>query len=333
MQGFDATKILDYYGIRYTRAGAKLRIRCPFHAEQNASCVINTVNFSWYCFGCAKHGDLFSFLAEIDASKFGKLNGLQKLAECAIIIRKAKAGQIGDYIRCCRAEAGKEGEEQEQEQERLKAWQYYAGLPSVDWESIACRSAGDFETAKNYIFERGFEPWLLNKCKCKFDYRHDYPLIFPICENGIFRGWVARTITPGHEPKYLYNHGFAKRDCLAGLYGSGDTVAVTEGLLDRLKLNQFGLVKDAVALLGWHLSERQEAKLKKKGVKFVLCALDNDDAGQRGLLRIKESFAVYRFRFPPGVKDLGELSGRELQNVCATNLKLFERWKKHGDFR
>ena len=333
MQAFSAAKILDFYKIPYTRAGAKLRINCPFHAEENASCYISS-DFRWYCFGCARHGDLIDFLAEIDAEakqRFLQLNDLQKLLECGIILRKAKAGQIGDYVRRA-ASAGHGGpSETEAEESRLKAWQYFAGLPRVDWEDIACHSAGEFDEAKNYIFERGFEPWLLKKCNCKFDYRRDYPLIFPICENRIFRGWVARTTAAGHEPKYLYNAGFVKRDCLAGLYGSSDSVVVTEGLLDRLKLNQTGFVKNAVALLGWHLSEQQAEKLKNAGIKFVVCALDNDDAGSRGFARLEEVFQTFRFRYPPGVKDLGELSGRELKNVCSTNLSLFARWK-NGNF-
>ena len=107
---------------------------------------------------------------------------------------------------------------------------------------------------------------------------------------------------------------------------------VTEGLLDRLKLNQTGIVKNAVALLGWHLSEQQAEKMKNAGVKFVVCALDNDDAGSRGFARLEEVFRTFRFRYPPGIKDLGELSGRELKNVCSTNLSLFARWK-NGNFR
>ena len=318
---FSPERILDYYGIYYVRAGSKLRINCPFHTEQNASCYIDK-NFSWFCFGCARHGNLTDFLEQISSEnkkKFAGLNSLQKMIECATILRKARAGNIAEYIKPACAE---KKNVQEEKENRLKAWQHYTGLPAVDWGKPLKGEQGE---AQEYILGRGFEPWLLNRSGCKYNYNSRYPLIWPIGDNGRFKGWVARTTAAGQEPKYLYNHGFFKRDCLAGLYGSSETVVVTEGLLDRLKLNQAGIVKDAVALLGWHMSEQQEQRLKSAGVKRIICALDNDDAGSRGLARLAESFDVLQWRYPIGVKDLGELSGEKLKAVCSTNLSLFAR--------
>lgn len=328
MAGFYPQKILDFYGIPYTCAGKKLRIPCPFHDEQNASCYISP-DFSWYCFGCGRHGNLIEFIEQLNSenrSLFLGKNDLQKMQECVKILKRAKAGEILGYYTRARP-ADDAADEAAAEEARAKAWQFFGGLPAVDWAQVAEHGAGDFEPAARYILGRGYTPEILSRAGARFSYDRAYPLIFPICEGRSFRGWVARTLNPQREPKYLYNRGLKKADILAGVRGMGDEAIVTEGVLDRLKLNQAGFIRNVFALLGWHLSDRQERKLKAWGVRFVVCALDNDPAGERGFERLKESFHVYRFRFPPGVKDIGELNGDELRRVCATNLQLYYEWK------
>lgn len=215
-----------------------------------------------------------------------------------------------------------------------KAWAYYGGLKAVDWQASCrmCLQDRQQEAAKKYILSRGFEPWVLDLCKCKFDYRADYPLIFPLVDNGGFRGWVARTISK-REPKYLYNPGLVKNACLVGDYGGGKTALIVEGYLDRLKVLQAGYYKNVIAILGCFLSERQAEKLRAAGIVNIICALDNDEAGERGYLKVKQKFRTYRFRYPPGVKDLGELEGKRLKSVIALNLQLSQEALNNGDFK
>lgn len=35
----------------------KTAIKCPFHKEETASCVINHEKGTYYCFGCGKSGN------------------------------------------------------------------------------------------------------------------------------------------------------------------------------------------------------------------------------------------------------------------------------------
>lgn len=230
--------------------------------------------------------------------------------------------------------AAREKKNREVREALEKAWAYYGGLKAVDWQAACemCLQDRQQEAAKKYMLGRGFEPWVLSLCKCKFDYRVDYPLIFPLVDNGGFRGWVARTISK-REPKYLYNPGLVKNACLVGDYGGGKTALIVEGYLDRLKVLQAGYYKNVIAILGCFLSERQAEKLRAAGIENVICALDNDEAGERGYLKVKQKFRTYRFRYPPGVKDLGELEGKRLKSVIALNLQLSQEALNNGDFK
>lgn len=47
---------------RYTTLDKNGRALCPFHKDKNPSLSINTRKGLWYCFGCGKGGDAFSFI-------------------------------------------------------------------------------------------------------------------------------------------------------------------------------------------------------------------------------------------------------------------------------
>lgn len=51
--------------------------------------------------------------------------------------------------------------------------------------------------------------------------------------------------------------------------------------MDMLKLIQFG-EENVIALFGWKATENQINKMKKAGIKKIICATDNDDCGVKG---------------------------------------------------
>src|SRR6059058_5659364 len=59
----------DYWGL------------CPFHQEDSPSFHVNPQRQSWYCFGCERKGDVFTFVELIE--KTDKRGALQLLAERA----------------------------------------------------------------------------------------------------------------------------------------------------------------------------------------------------------------------------------------------------------
>ncbi len=52
------------------RSGSVLLGRCPFHEDDRPSLAVYPETQSFYCFGCSKHGDVITFIRELDHLSF-----------------------------------------------------------------------------------------------------------------------------------------------------------------------------------------------------------------------------------------------------------------------
>ena len=157
----------------------------------------------------------------------------------------------------------------------------------------------------------------LNKAGAKYTYKDiTYPIVFPLLDNGRFKGWVSRSFD--HEisetRKYLYNKGFRRRTTIVGDYKDTDTVILVEGYMDYLKGIQNG-AKHICAILGWKITDQQIEKLKKQGVVNIIAALDNDECGNKGSEYLKKYFNVIRFPYPKYIKDMGDLDRKQFRKI------------------
>lgn len=269
-----------------------MKILCPFHDDLNASFLIDIQAGKWFCFGCQKGGGAFELVQAAEVNK-SEMQVWQKLF--AIL---KKSGQRPKKI----YKPATEEELLELEQLNLsKAQDYYYNLPVLDWTETRGK-------IRRYFLERGFYSYTLNKAGAKLTYNDNYPVVFPLRDSGVFKGWVSRTIDPEveKERKYLYNRGFRRSKCLIGNY-KNKTVFIVEGYLDYLKARQAG-IKYVCASLGWKCSLEQIEKMQQAGVKKIICGLDNDKHGDKGHEFLKLHFKTERFLYPPRVKDFGELS-------------------------
>lgn len=291
-------KVLWYYNLIPDTVSLTQKIVCPFHDDVNPSMIVNFEDGSWFCFGCGLAGDAKKFVKLME-QKYNKLNDLQAYQKYLRILKSNKCSGI-------KLDIHQKSQKPLQRDLYNQAYDYYHGLKKVSWRDS---DEPEVVAAKGYMTKRGFFPETLNKCRAKITYNHNYGLIFPMLDNGKFKGWVCRTMIKSVEAKrkYLYNEGFSRATTLVGDYGSKDYVIVVEGYMDRLKLVQCG-EDNVVAILGWKMSPQQIQKLKDKGITKVISALDNDDCGRKGTKFLEQHFEVTRWCYLKGVKDPGDMT-------------------------
>lgn len=303
--GEDLEKILVYYGLIQVSNSSVLKIICPFHGDVNPSMQVNFSNGRFYCFGCGITGNAWDFVRLAEP----ELNDLEVCIKIERIIRSKKI---------CTLNITKKKENRINVKQALaEADDYFYGLSSIDWN---CLKNPEQKEVMEYMKKRGFSKNALNISDCRVSCNKDYPIIFPILDNGRFCGYVCRTMNKKVEEyrKYLYNKGFKKRYVLCGHYESNKPLVVCEGYLDYLAFKTRGKVKNVVALLGWHASDEQLKKMHEKGIETVICALDNpkvDKSGLKGLNLLKKNFNVIEFPYPEGVKDAGDMTERQIKEA------------------
>ena len=312
--GNELAKVLWYYNLIPDTSASTQKIICPFHDDINPSMIINLEDGSWFCFGCNLSGDAIKFVKLMEA-EHSKLNDLQAYQKYLRILKSKKVSKIK-----------LDGSQMKQKPPSIdlynEAMDYYYGLRKVNWRDPCNPEEQD---AKAYMIERGFTGNALHKCQAKVTYNRSYGLIFPMLDNGEFKGWVCRTMLKAVEAKrkYLYNEGFSRAATLVGDYGSKDYVIIVEGYMDRLKFIQFG-EENVVAILGWKMSQQQIQKLKDAGIKRVISALDNDTCGKRGTEYLKQFFDVTRFTYLKGVKDPGDMTKETFDKMFKRTMSKFK---------
>lgn len=312
--GTKLAKVLWYYNLIPSTSSLSQKIVCPFHDDVNPSMIVNLEDGSWFCFGCNLTGDAIKFVKLMEAKHNG-LNDLQAYKKYLQILKSDK---------CSGIKLNRSHVKQKPLQRQLynEAYDYYHGLKKVNWNEP---ETSEVISARDYMMKRGFTPEALTKCKAKATYNQNYGLIFPMHDNGKFKGWNCRTMVKSIEKvrKYLYNEGFSRATTLVGTYGAKDYVFVVEGYMDWLKFVQFG-EENVVAILGWKMSPQQIQKLKDKGITKVISALDNDDCGKKGTEFLKKHFEVTRFTYLKGVKDPGEMTQESFDKMFARTMKNFK---------
>lgn len=308
--GKELAKVLIYYGLIADVVSSDFNIICPFHEDINPSMRICLTDGSFFCFGCEAKGNALDFVKKVHP----ELNDLQACVLLEQILNSKEVKTLNVKYRKKRRLQNK--------QALNEAHDYYYGLRSIDWNDIHTKEEHE---VLQYMKQRGFNA--LNIAQCRTNYNIAYPFIFPILDNGEFKGWVGRTMNKYVEKKrkYLYNDGFRKRDTLCGNYEQNKVVFICEGFMDYLSLRTRGHLKNVVAILGWHISDEQVQKLKDKGVTTVVSALDNDSAGNKGTEYLKQFFNVVRFAYPDGIKDAGEMSEQQLKTAIRETKEDYKR--------
>lgn len=315
----ELAKVLRYYNL-IPEISSSFKIVCPFHEDVNPSMIVDLDENSWYCFGCNLHGDAVKFVYYMENLN-SRTNDLQSYLKYLRILKSDKCSDVKLNLR--RSKKIKPRRDLYNQ-----AYDYYNGLKKIIWTKNRASEEQEIKEVRKYMIKRGFYPDTLEKAKAKITYNKSYPIIFPMLDNGKFKGWVCRTNSKEIEKKrkYLYNEGFSRATTLVGNYGSKDYVFAVEGYMDRLKFVQFG-EENVVAILGWKMSQQQIQKLKEKGVKTIISALDNDECGKKGTKYLQKHFNVIRYRYLKGIKDPGDMTKETFEKTYSKTMSIFKEEK------
>ena len=300
---------------------------CPFHSEKTPSFHVHDEKQFYHCFGCEKHGDIFSFIMEIDNLDFySALKYLASLIGLTVnnknhqnisfqnkyktlelssnffieTLNNKKSKIVLDYL-------NNRGLDKEIRNEFLIG---YAPSNKSNFQLI------DFLKAKNIKEEELIETGLAKKkYNNLYGYFYDRIMIPIVSINGKIIGFGGRT-TNSTEPKYLNSPEsdvFRKRNILFGAYNikkrkqNIDNIILCEGYMDVIALYKFGYA--AVASLGTAVSEKQIDLLTTLS-KNIFVVFDGDQAGKNATLRLFEKLLPllktdneFRFVFLPNDLD------------------------------
>lgn len=284
---YNVKEVLKHYNFIDYFNSDQIKILCPFHNEAIPSLNVDCITGAMYCFGCMWHGSIVQFVAKLE--KINELQALNKIMKISPLLRTKN---FKDSLEIGVSEA----------------WLQFITLPIINWNKF---------TSHYLIAKRGFKAKTLNHFSVKKDCSARYPIIIPIMENGLFRGYIKRKINSSIGQKYLYNEGFLRRDTLTGQYSNRSPILITEGILDMMKAWQFGC-RNVVGILGWKISIEQINKLKQI-TEVVINGLDNDGRGKEGGEVLKKNFNVINFRYPNGKKDICELNEFEFKERIGLN--------------
>ena len=296
----DLVKVIQDH-VRLTKRNRDLWGLCPFHQEDSPSFKVDPQRQSWYCFGCERHGDVFTFVEMIE--KTDKRGALQLLAERAgVELQKLSPEQ----------------KERTDARRRLLAMlklaaQYYE---YVLWSSpagergrrlLVQRQVSE-ETARRFQLGyspsgRGFSEYLRVKKRSLADaqaaglMRRDGTdffaerLVIPIRdERGQPLAFTARAVRQDEQRKYINSPetpAYIKGRVIFGLDLARDEITnrehavLMEGQFDVITAHQFG-VTNAVASSGTALTEDQ-VRLLKRFTDELLIVFDADRAGQQAM--------------------------------------------------
>ena len=316
----DIVEIINGY-LPLKRAGANFTALCPFHKEKSPSFNVNPQKQIFYCFGCHKGGDVFSFVKEFENIPFP--DAVRRLAERAKIpIETTQTPGQQQYV------AIKDTLLKIHEQITLR-WQSalaneasgqlardYLAKRGVSEDAVKLFRLGAapeaWDDTVNWARSKGFDLDLVAQAGLiikkeetgKYYDRFRGRLMFPICdEQGRVTGFSGRILT-GDEKTAKYVNSpetpiFTKGKVMFGLDKSKRALLdagyaiICEGQLDLIACFMAG-VQNVIAPQGTALTSDHTRILKRYVDEVVLC-FDSDNAGQKATVRSLDSLLASGF--------------------------------------
>lgn len=305
----DIVALLSEY-LPLKKLGRNFKTTCPFHSEKSPSFVVSPERQIWHCFGCAKGGDVFTFLMEYENLEFPEsLRILAKKAgieleqykgssqttskkEAIYKINKLTA-EFYHYILMSHP-AGKKAltylrEERKISPEVIKTYQL--GFSPRTGNTLVEYLITKKKFNKDDVFDAGLSSMRFGKIADFFTNRLMFPLL-DHRDNVI--GFSGRVLDPSSTTmgKYINTREtlvYHKGEVFFGLGSAKSEIKkenraiIMEGEFDVISSFQEGIT-NAVAVKGTALTPMQVNLLARFCSKVSIC-FDQDSAGQEALKR------------------------------------------------
>lgn len=284
--------------------------KCPIHNEKTPSFAVSEIKGTYYCFGCHAHGDVISFVQEMEHCSF--IEAIKLLGDRVGI----KMPEV--TAKNPKTEAIKHKKDRMYALMRDAAEHYFtnlrsdAGLPAREYAIQRGLSTGilrafgigystgytaltDYLTSKGYTDEEMLEAGVAESKGNRIYDALFGRLIVPILNNANkIIAFGGRYIGSTDFAKYKNTKEtliFEKRKELFGLHmlkkvkieQGFSNVIIVEGYMDVISLYQAG-VKNVCASMGTALTQEQAKTLKYYSNNIYLC-YDGDKAGQKATYR------------------------------------------------
>lgn len=307
-QANDITDIIGDY-IRLKKRGRNYTALCPFHVEKTPSFSVSPDKQIFYCFGCQKGGNVFTFLMEHEKMAF--VEAVRFLARRAgITIPERKMTDSS------REELEKLQYAQEVAMEYFKSVLYSDQYRNdvlgyvmkkrrLSDDTIKLFQIGfagsEWDGFLNHALKKGFFPKELAKAGLVvYSEKHDkyfdrfrQRLMIPIFNlSGKPIAFGGRTLSKEEQAKYINSPEtmlYSKSNVLYGLNFSRqfirekNEVIIVEGYFDFISLYQAG-IRNVVASSGTAFTP-QQARLLARFAEMAYLFFDADSAGQGAALR------------------------------------------------
>ncbi|MBO6109103.1 MAG: DNA primase [Eubacterium sp.] len=299
--------IVDLIGgyVNLKRAGRSYVGLCPFHNEKTPSFNVNQITQMYYCFGCHKGGDIYSFLQEYESMTF--VEAVSFLAEKAGVAlpedntdpREKRRASLRDDILAVNAVAGRYFIAVLSGPGGAEGRRYFAerGLDDDTIRKFGLGFAPSHGGLYKFLKEKGYKDDLLKETGL-FVYDGGRPpydkfwnrVMFPIIDRRRHVvGFGGRVMGDG-KPKYLNSPATIAFDKSKTLYGinyihgkQGDGLILCEGYMDVISLHRAGYT-NAVAALGTAFTKEHASIIKRITDKVYIC-FDSDHAGMDAAMK------------------------------------------------
>lgn len=299
--------IIDIVGdyVKLTKSGANWKGLCPFHQEKTPSFTVHEEKQIYHCFGCAKGGDVLSFIMEIESMEFRE--SLELLAGKAGIELSGRRGdgahrEMKTRLKEINALAMQFYEKQLWDGIGKKNILPYLRDRGIDDASIkkfhlgyapeGWRNLYDFLRTKGYTNEEVVASGniIQKEGTNRFYDRFRERVMFPVSDAmGVIVGFSARVAPGGDESQAKYVNTpetilYHKSTTLYGIEHAKNAIKVegkvllVEGNMDVIAAH-FAGIEYTVAVSGTALTE-DHMRILSRYTDKILLLFDMDDAGQ-----------------------------------------------------